>query len=67
MKTLKTFLVLTVVFAGLLFLGGCAAAEQDATDVGQTAVQGLSGQGQLSTEKVMQSDMGAGGFGNDFQ
>ena len=45
-----------------LTLGGCAAAEQDADNVANTAAQGLEGKGRLYTEKVMKDQVG-----NDFQ
>ena len=52
----------------LVGMTGCATAEVDADTIADTAVKGLSGQGQLYNEKVMKGDMGSGqSFGNDFQ
>jgi hypothetical protein len=65
MQFLILLLILMIPLAGLT---GCATAEEDADTIADTAVKGLSGQGQLSNEKVMKGDMGSGqSFGNDFQ
>lgn len=65
MKFVPFLAILTVLLLPILSLTGCATAEQDADAVADNVVQGLSGQGKLSEEKVMKGDMGA--FGNDFQ
>ena len=65
MKLIPFLAILAILLLPLVSLTGCATAEQDADAVADNVVQGLSGQGTLSNEKVMKGDMGA--FGNDFQ
>jgi hypothetical protein len=58
----RLFLPTALLLLTMVFLSGCATAEQGADQVANTAVQGLEGKGHLYTEKVMKDDMG-----NDFQ
>ena len=67
-KPMQFLILLLILMIPLAGLTGCATAEEDADTIADTAVKGLSGQGQLSNEKVMKGDMGSGqSFGNDFQ
>ena len=68
MKPFQNFPIFALLLIPLLCLTGCATAESDADDIADNAVKGLMGQGTLSNERVMKSDMGSGqAFGNDFQ
>ncbi len=58
MKGVIFFSLLTV----LLFVAGCAVAEQDASAVGQQFQQGLQGRGQ-----IVPNDPTADSFGDEFR
>ena len=62
MNSIRSFCLPFLLLVTPLTLGGCAAAEQDADNVANTAAQGLEGKGRLYTEKVMKDQVG-----NDFQ
>ncbi|MEO8207149.1 MAG: hypothetical protein ABI615_13290 [Chthoniobacterales bacterium] len=57
MKFFHAILVLAV----LAFLGGCAVTEQSTGDVGQQFQNGLTGRGQIVSDKPMNDS-----FGSDF-
>lgn len=68
MNPFRNFPLPLLLLIPLLCLSGCATSESDADDIADTAVKGLMGQGTLSNERVMKSDLGSGqAFGNDFQ
>jgi|GEM_PF-1195185 len=61
-KPIHQSAIVAVFFLSLFFLSGCASSEQDADDVADTAIKGLSGQGTITPDKPTKD-----AFGSDYQ